>query len=66
MVSLFFDILERGPNWFFAPLYGKMFKMFGFTAIFKDNVIVRTLKLKKGLFFEFNAPTIRKDEFSIL
>ena len=28
--------------------------------------IVRTLKLKKGLFFEFNAPTIRKDEFSIL
>ena len=29
-------------------------------------VVVRTLKLKKGLFFEFNAPTIRKDEFSIL
>ena len=28
--------------------------------------IVRTLKLKKGLFFEFNAPSIRKDEFSIL
>ena len=28
--------------------------------------LVRTLKLKKGLFFEFNAPTIRKDEFSIL
>ena len=29
-------------------------------------ILVRTLKLKKGLFFEFNAPTIRKDEFSIL
>ena len=28
--------------------------------------VVRTLKLKKGLFFEFNAPAIRKDEFSIL
>ena len=28
--------------------------------------LVRKLKLKKGLFFEFNAPTIRKDEFSIL
>ena len=28
--------------------------------------VVRTLKLKKDLFFEFNAPTIRKDEFSIL
>ena len=27
--------------------------------------IVRTLKLKKSLFFEFNAPTIQKDEFSI-
>ena len=32
----------------------------------KGILIVRTLKLKKGLFFEFNAPTIRKDEFSIL
>ena len=30
------------------------------------EVRVRTLKLKKGLFFEFNAPTIRKDEFLIL
>ena len=30
------------------------------------HALVRTLKLKKGLFFEFNAPTIRKDEFSIL
>ena len=29
-------------------------------------LIVRTLKLKKGLFFEFNVPAIRKDEFSIL
>ena len=29
-------------------------------------LLVMTLKLKKGLFFEFNAPTIRKDEFSIL
>ena len=29
-------------------------------------LLVRTLKLKKGLFFEFNTPTIRKDEFSIL
>ena len=28
--------------------------------------VVRALKLKKGLFFDFNAPTIRKDELSIL
>ena len=31
-----------------------------------QSLIVRTLKLKKGLFFEFNAPAIRKNEFSIL
>ena len=36
------------------------------TLITQLLFIVRTLKLKKGLFFEFNAPTIRKDEFSIL
>ena len=35
-------------------------------AILQLSLIVRTLKLKKGLFFEFNAPAIRKDEFSIL
>ena len=32
----------------------------------KSIQIVRTLDLKKDLFFEFNAPTIRKDEFNIL
>ena len=36
------------------------------TGQYLNVLIVRTLKLKKGLFFEFNAPTIRKDEFSIL
>ena len=35
-------------------------------ALFSLPILVRTLKLKKGLFFEFIAPTIRKDEFSIL
>ena len=30
-----------------------------------EKQVVRTLKLKKGLFFEFNAPVIRKDELSI-
>ena len=37
---------------------------FGGLGLHKN--IVRTLKLKKGLFFEFNAPAIRKDELSIL
>ena len=39
---------------------------FSFIRPLLEYAIVRTLKLKKGLFFEFNAPTIRKDEFSIL
>ena len=34
--------------------------------LFHSLSIVRTRKLKKGLVFEFNAPAIRKDEFSIL
>ena len=35
--------------------------------MWKDSsVIVRTLKLKRGIFFEFNAPAMQKDEFSIL
>ena len=43
--------------------------MFKYDFLFlslSSSHIVRTLKFKKGLFFEFNAPTIRKDEYSIL
>ena len=41
--------------------------LFGLPCVFFLSVpVVRTLKWKKGLFFEFNAPAIRKDEFTIL